>query len=77
LLRGANVDLHKLADRIETPGGLSESDKKKIRDAIEKARTEGYAAGVRAAENRLNGAGAFHSTVNAEWVRVALYVQRE
>jgi hypothetical protein len=77
LLRGASVDLHKLADRIETPGGLAEGEKKKIRDAIEQARTEGYAAGVQAAENRLNGAGAFHSTTNAEWARVALYVQRE
>jgi hypothetical protein len=73
----SGADLHALADRIETPPGLTESTKQEIRKAIEDARAAGYAEGVRAAENRHNGVDAFHTTTGAEWIRVALYVQRE
>ena len=73
----SGADLHTLAERIETPPGLSESTKREIRKAIEDARAAGYAEGVRAAESRQNGGDAFHSTTSAEWIRVALFVQRE
>jgi hypothetical protein len=73
----SGADLHTLAERIETPPGLSDKLKKEISKAVEDARAAGYAEGVRAAENRHNGVDAFHSTTGAEWIRVALYVQRE
>jgi hypothetical protein len=73
-----SVDVHALAARIEQPStALSDADKKKIHAAIEQAHAEGYAEGVQAAENRQHGADAFRSTEGAEWIRVALFVQRE
>jgi len=73
----SGADLHALAERIETPPGLSESTKQEIRKAVEDARVAGYAEGVRAAEAKQHGADAFHNTEGAEWMKVALYVQRE
>ena len=67
-----------LADHIENGSGLSEADKQKINAAIESARIEGYAEGVKAAESRQHGTGAFRNTGGTlEWTEVALYVQRE
>ena len=73
----SGVDLHAIAERIETPPGLNETTKQGIRKAVEDARAAGYAEGVKAAENKQHGADAFRSTGGAEWIRVALFVQRE
>jgi hypothetical protein len=74
-----SVDMHALADRIEKAnGGLSDADQQKIRSAIENARALGYADGVRAAEAKQHGTGAFRNTDGKlEWTEVALFVQRE
>src|SRR5215469_8697415 len=67
-----------LADHIENGSGLSEADKQKINAAIESARIEGYAEGVRAAENKQHGTGAFRNTDGTlEWAQVALCCQRQ
>jgi hypothetical protein len=68
-----------LADHIENGGGgLSEDDKQKIRSEIENARALGYAEGVKAAEARQHGTGAFRNTDGKlEWTEVALYCQRQ
>ena len=67
-----------LADHIENGSGLSEADKQKINAAIESARIEGYAEGVKAAESRQHGTGAFRNTDGTlEWTEVALYCQRQ
>jgi hypothetical protein len=72
------VDVHALASRIEQPSsGLSDTDKKKIQDAIKQARKDGYAEGFQAAQNKQHGADHFLSTDAPEWAKVALYVQRE
>jgi hypothetical protein len=73
------VDIHALADRIENANGsLSDTDKQKIRAAIDQARADGYAEGVKAAESKQHGTGAFRNTDGTlEWGEVALYVQRE
>jgi hypothetical protein len=71
------ADLHELATRIETPPGLDEAIKQKLRKAVEDARAQGYAEGVQAAERAAHGTEAFRSTDAPEWARVALYVQRE
>jgi hypothetical protein len=78
LLKGAK-DVHALADRIEKPsGGLSEDDKQKIRAEIENARAIGYAEGVKAAESKQHGTGAFRNADGKlEWTEVALFCQRE
>jgi hypothetical protein len=69
---------HLVADRLESPGGLSDADKQKIRSEIENARATGYAEGVAAAEARQHGTGAFRNTDGTiEWSEVALFVQRE
>jgi hypothetical protein len=73
----SGIDLHAIAERIETPPGLNESTKQEIRRAVEDARASGYAEGIKAAENKQHGADAFRSTGSAEWIRVALFVQRE
>jgi hypothetical protein len=72
-------DVHTIADRIEKAnGGLNDADKQKICAEIERARTEGYAEGVRAAESKQHGTGAFRNTDGTlEWTEVALYVQRQ
>src|SRR5262249_52416940 len=68
-----------LADHIENSGGgLSEDDKKKIRSEIENARAIGYEEGVRAAESKQHGTGAFRNTDGTlDWKEVALYCQRQ
>jgi hypothetical protein len=72
-----SADLHEIAARIETPPGLDESTKQKLRKAVEDARAQGYAEGVQAAENRQHGVDTFRSTDGPDWVKIALYVQRE
>jgi hypothetical protein len=76
LLENHRLSFLDLADHIENGGsGLSEDDKKKIRSEIESARA---AEGVKAAEARQHGTGAFRNTDGAiEWTEVALYCQRE
>ena len=59
-------------------GGLTDADKHKIRSEIENARAIGYAEGVKAAEAKQHGTGAFRNTDGRlEWTEVALFVQRE
>jgi hypothetical protein len=80
LLESHGYSFHTLADHIENANGsgLSEDDKKKIRSEIENARAIGYAEGVKAAEAKQHGTGAFRNTDGAlEWTEVALYCQRE
>jgi hypothetical protein len=68
LLKG--TDAHALADRIENGGGLTDTDKQKIRSEIANARAIGYAEGVRAAEARFRPDG------KLEFNEVALFVER-
>jgi hypothetical protein len=78
LLESHGYTFHTLADHVENGNGLSEDDKKKIRSEIENARAIGYAEGVKAAEARQHGTGAFRNTDGAlEWTEIALYCQRE
>ena len=78
MLRSYGADMHDLADHIENRRGLSEADKQKIQAAIENARAEGYAEGVRMAEAQQNGTGVFRNTDGKlDWTEVALFVQRE
>src|SRR5262245_1440028 len=78
LLESYGQSFHTLAEHIENGGGLSEEAKQKIGAAIEQARIEGYAEGVKAAESKQHGTGAFCNTDGTlEWSEVALYVQRE
>jgi len=56
----------------------SEADKQKIKSEIENARAIGYAEGVKAAEAKQHGTGAFRNTDGKlERAEVALYCQRE
>jgi hypothetical protein len=73
------VDVHALADRVEkVNGSLTSADKQKIQSAIDNAHAVGYAEGVRAAESKQHGTGAFRNTDGKlEWTEVALFVQRE
>ena len=68
-----------LADHVENGGGsLSDADKQKIRSEIENARAIGYAEGVKAAESKQHGTGAFRNTDGTlEWSEVALFCQRQ
>ena len=79
LLQAYGQSFHTLAEHVENGGGgLSETDKQKISAAIENARTIGYAEGVKAAESKLHGTGAFRNTDGTlEWAEVALYCQRQ
>src|SRR5262249_5707882 len=80
LLEYHSYTFHTLADHVENANGgsLSEDDKKKIRSEIENAYSLGYAEGVKAAEAKQHGTGAFRNTDGAlEWTEVALYCQRE
>jgi len=80
LLESHGQSFHTLADHVENANGgsLSEDDKKKIRSEIENAYSLGYAEGVKAAEAKQHGTGAFRNTDGAlEWTEVALYCQRE
>ena len=77
LLEANSCSFHDLADHVET-GGLTEEAKQKIGAAIEQARIEGYAEGVKAAESKQHGTGAFRNTDGTlEWGEVALFVQRQ
>jgi hypothetical protein len=77
LLEAYGQSFHELADHVET-GGLTEAAKQKIGAAIKQARIEGYAEGVKAAESRQHGTGAFRNTDGSlEWSEVALYCQRQ
>jgi hypothetical protein len=77
MLESYGADIHMLADHVEN-GGLTDADKQKIRSEIESARANGYAEGVKAAEARQHGTGAFRNTDGKlEWTEVALFVQRE
>jgi hypothetical protein len=78
-LESAGSDIHALAEHIEKANGnLTDADKKKIRAEIENARALGYAEGVKAAEAKQHGTGAFRNTDGQiEWTEVALFVQRE
>jgi len=67
-----------LANHIENGSGLSNADKQKIRSEIENARAIGYAEGVKAAESKQHGTGAFRNTDGTlEWSEVALFCQRQ
>jgi hypothetical protein len=79
LLEAYGQGFHELADHVESGGGdLNEEAKQKIRTAIEQARALGYAEGVKAAESKQHGTGAFRNTDDTlEWGEVALFVQRE
>src|SRR5215472_18431597 len=79
LLEAYGQSFHELADHVEKAnGGFSEADKQKINAAIESARIEGYAEGVKAAESKQHGTGAFRNTDGTlEWTEVALYCQRQ
>jgi hypothetical protein len=76
LLESHGHSFHTLADHVESANGgsLSDADKQKIRSAIENARAIGYAEGVKAAESKQHGTGAFRNTDGTlEWTEVALY----
>src|SRR5215472_7382614 len=78
LLESHRCSFLDFADHVENGSGLSEDDKKKIRSEIENAHALGYTEGVKAAEARQHGTGAFRNTDGAlEWTEVALYCQRE
>ena len=79
LLEAYRLTFHELADHVENGGGgLSDAHKQKISAAIENARAIGYAEGVKAAESKQHGTGAFRNTDGTlEWTEVALFVQRQ
>ena len=80
LLESHGHSFHTLADHVENAngGGLSDAHKQKISAAIESARIEGYAEGVKAAESKQHGTGAFRNTDGTlEWTEVARYCQRQ
>src|SRR5262249_29003392 len=79
LLEAHSSTFHDLADHVENGGGgLSDAAKQKIKSEIGNAHAIGYAEGVKAAEARQHGTGAFRNTDGAlEWTEVALYCQRE
>src|SRR5215471_3921671 len=62
LLGAHGVDIHVLVDHLENGGGLSDAIKEKVFGEIEQAFNEGYAEGVKAAEAKQHGAGAFRNT---------------
>jgi len=79
LLESHGYSFHTLADHVENANGsgLSDADKQRIRSEIENAHAIGYAEGVRAAESKQHGTGAFRNTDGAlEWREVALFIQR-
>jgi hypothetical protein len=78
LLQSCGADIYTLVEHVENGGGLTDADKQKIRSEIEDARALGYAEGVKAAEAKQHGTGAFRNTDGKlEWTEVALFVQRE
>lgn len=79
LLEAHGVDIHVLVDHLENGGGgLSDAIKEKVCAEVEQAFNEGYAEGVKAAEAKQYGTGAFRNTDGTlEWSEVALFVQRQ
>src|SRR5262245_59511930 len=78
LLDSRGQSFHTLAEHVENGGGQSDADKQKISAAIENARAIAYAEGVKAAESKQHGTGAFRNTDGTlEWTEVALYCQRQ
>ena len=80
LLESHGYSFHTLADHVENANGsdLSDADKQRIRSEIENAHAIGYAEGVKAAESKQHGTGAFRNTDGTlEWAEVALFVQRQ
>jgi hypothetical protein len=79
LLVAHGVDIHALVEHLENGGGgLSYATKEKVRTEGEQAFNEGYAEGVRAAESKQQGTGAFRNTDGTlEWSEVAMFLQRE
>ena len=78
VLESVGSNILALADHVENGNGLTDSDKQKIRNEIENARVVGYAEGIKAAEAKQHGTGAFRNTdEKLEWTEVALFVQRE
>ena len=79
LLKAHSVDIHALVEHLENGGGgLSDATKEKVRIEVEHAFNDGYAEGVRAAESKQHGTGAFRNTDGTlEWSEVALFLQRE
>jgi hypothetical protein len=78
LLEAYGVDIHVLVEHLENGGGLSDATKEKVWIEVEQAFNEGYAEGVRAAESKQHGTGAFRNTDGTlEWGEVALFLQRE
>ena len=74
------TDIHALGGPCSRTddGALTDADKEKVRVEVETACAEGYAEGVRAAESRQHGTGAFRNTDGTlEWSEVALFLQRE
>jgi hypothetical protein len=66
-LKGADLDIHTLADRI---GGISKADMKRLYDA-------GYDAGMRATENNQHGNIDFHNIDGTPaWHEIARFCQR-
>lgn len=59
-------------------GGLSDAIKEMVRAEVEQAFNEGFAEGIKVAEAKQHGTGAFRSTDGTlEWGEVALFMQRE
>jgi hypothetical protein len=71
MLKGADTDIHALAERVEQPsGGLTEAEMKKLYDA-------GYAAGVHAVENKQHGSVDFHNVDGTPaWHEIARFCQQ-
>jgi hypothetical protein len=65
-----NVDVHALADRIES-GGLNEKYRDEVRAQVARAHEVGYEKGVRAAEARFRPDG------KLEFSEVALFAERQ
>jgi hypothetical protein len=60
LLEAHGVDIHALVEHLENgSGGLSDAIKAKVRAKVERAFNEGYAGGVKAAEAKQHGTGAY------------------
>jgi hypothetical protein len=80
-LKAYGTDIHDLVEHLERGGGgngLSDAAKERVRAELEQAYNDGYAEGVRAAESKQHGTGAFRNTDGSlEWTEVALFVQRE
>src|SRR5262245_50107450 len=79
LLEAHSIDIHALVEHLENgSGGLSDAIKEKVCAEVEQAFNDGYAAGVKAAEAKHHGTGAFRNTDGTlEWSEVALFVQRQ